>query len=336
MASTLKVRVEGLLWEEVPNFFRSQGDAQVYIVRHDDEGNATVTFGDGVRGSRLLTGVNNVTATYRHGAGSAAPPSGSITQMVKPVKGVTSVHNPVPAYGGGDAESLNDMRRHAPSSALTLGRAVSLHDIKATAAGVAGVRAVKVDWTWHDRRQRPIALIWYIGDSGIEERVAETVRSISDPSTPIDVIASTPIPLHLSITVKVDRRYVAEDVLEGVRNVLTNTDTGILAPENIGIGTPLIRSRIFQQVLSVEGTVAVRSLQFHREDPPSLRTAGWYWRMVNRLAATLQAQTALEVPEANILLAPAGGPVILTGVIPGGFEGGVVTVLHLRELSHKI
>ncbi|MCH6567542.1 MAG: hypothetical protein IH801_04145, partial [Nitrospinae bacterium] len=86
VASPLEVRVEGVLWEEVRSLFLSQGEAQIYIVRHDDEGNASVAFGDGVRGSRLPAGVNNVTASYRHGAGSAAPPSDSITQMVKPVK----------------------------------------------------------------------------------------------------------------------------------------------------------------------------------------------------------------------------------------------------------
>lgn len=55
VASTLKVYVGGVRWTEVPTFYDAASDAQIYIVRQNDDGESIVTFGDGVRGSRLLT-----------------------------------------------------------------------------------------------------------------------------------------------------------------------------------------------------------------------------------------------------------------------------------------
>jgi hypothetical protein len=48
-----------------------------------------------------------------------------------------------------------------------------------------------------------------------------------------------------------------------VRAALLNQDTGLLAPERIGIGKPLLRSRLFAAVLAVPGAVAGRGLLFN-------------------------------------------------------------------------
>lgn len=314
LKSTLRVRVDRVLWEEAASFFGQGPEDHVYIVRQDDDGNSLVTFGDGVRGSRLPTGAQ-VTATYRYGAGAAAPPAGSIKQMAKPVKGVTKVVNPVAAHGGADAEPRDGIREGGPRSALTLGRAVSLADMEAIAAVAPGVRAVKGEWTWNEARQRPVAYIWYIGDSGIEADVAERIRSVSDPATPIEVKPSTPIPFFLSIDVEVDRKYVVDDVLAEVRDALTNTDSGLLAPENIGIGAPLFQSRLFEVVLSVQGALAVHAAQFRREDPPSLRASRSYWRALSRHRVFIETilPTLHLVSPPTLTLGGSTGPIVISG-----------------------
>jgi hypothetical protein len=53
-----------------------------------------------------------------------------------------------------------------------------------------------------------------------------------------------------------------------VIRALTNPDTGILALENIPIGRPLFRSRIFDIVLSVEGTRLVRAMTVDGQPAP--------------------------------------------------------------------
>src|SRR5262249_13227498 len=45
--TTLEVRVNDLLWREVPAFFGHGPEERIYVTRTDDAGNTTVTFGDG-------------------------------------------------------------------------------------------------------------------------------------------------------------------------------------------------------------------------------------------------------------------------------------------------
>ena len=191
---------------------------------------------------------------------AASPPAGSVSQVSKPVKGLRSVKNVLSAYGGVDAEDAENMRRYAPKSALILGRVVSMQDMQALAASFPGVRGVQAEWRWDKNKQRASAHIFYIGDAGIKASLSQRIRSVSDPSTPITIEKALSKPLFISLNIKINPRYLEEDVIAELRDNLINTDSGLLAPENIGIGLPLFRSRIFENVLNVEGTDAVQSI----------------------------------------------------------------------------
>ncbi len=258
--STLQIRVGGVSWGEVPSFFGVGPDAQVFIVRENDDGEAVVTFGDGRRGARLPSGQANVVANYRHGAGAAAPPAGSITQLARPARGLRAIRNPVPATGGADAEAVGALRTYAPRSALLLGRAVSIQDMEAAAAGVPGVRAVRCEWRWNAVRQRPSVQVWYVGPVDLRTTVSGALRLLSDPTTAIDVTQALGLPMHLTLEVEVDPRYRAGNVSAAVRAGLLDRDAGLLAPERIGIGLPIFRSRLFEAVLATPGCLAVRSI----------------------------------------------------------------------------
>jgi len=292
VASTLMVYVSGVRWTEVRSFFGVASTAEVYVVRQDDDGESTITFGDGVRGSRPVTGSNNIVASYRFGAGKASPPAGSIHQLGKAIKGVKSIRNPLGSSGGDDAESASGLRTYAPRSALLLGRAVSIQDMEVAAATVGGVRAVRAEWLWNQERQRPVVQIWYVGDKTLASKVSQRVRSLTDPATPIEAAPAEPVRVpaqpadlpKLSIAIEIDPRRLEADVLAAVRTALMDTTTGLLAPERIGIGMPLFRSRIFEVVLAVPGAVAVTGLLWNKTpfDPFGLSPgAGKYFDLEN-------------------------------------------------------
>jgi hypothetical protein len=152
------------------------------------------------------------------------------------------------------------MREFAPKSALVLGRAVSIQDLEALAAGVTGVRAVAASWRWHAVKQRAVAQIYYLGEPEVAVEVSQRLRSLADPALAVAVQPALPIPVWLTIDVLVAREYRAEDVEVAIRDALLNPDHGLLAPENIGIGKPLFRSRIFETVLSVPGAKGIRGI----------------------------------------------------------------------------
>jgi predicted phage baseplate assembly protein len=272
--STLEVRVNGILWKEVPSFFGAGPHDEVYLVRQDDAGESAVTFGDGRTGARLPSGIDNVTATYRFGAGAAKPPAGAIGQLARPVKGLRRVVNPVAAGGGADADQPKDMRKNAPTSALILGRAVSLPDFEALAREFGGVLNAHVEWAWDETTQGAVVKVWFISDGGdIGKELRAFLIGQTDPNTPLVVVEAQAQPSELVVDLEIDARFNAQSVSEQAEQALTNPDTGILALENIPIGVPLFCSRIFEVVLSVVGVLSVRAITVDGNPAPFVISA---------------------------------------------------------------
>lgn len=138
--SSLQVRVQGLLWAEVPSLYGRGPDERVYVTHQADDGHTSVIFGDGVNGARLPTGSANVSASYRKGIGSAGRVAAhQLTQLLSRPLGLKAVTNPLAADGGADPQGLEQARRNAPLAILTLGRIVSLQDYEDFAAAFAGI-----------------------------------------------------------------------------------------------------------------------------------------------------------------------------------------------------
>lgn len=260
VSSTLTVWVDGIQWEEAASFYGYEENDEVYIVRQNDDQESLITFGDGIRGRRLPSGTDNVVASYRHGAGAALPPANTVTQLARPVKGLSSVVNPFAATRGSDEEDAEGIRGYAPRSALLLGRAISVADFIAATAGLAGVKAAQAQWRWNNQRQRPVIQIWYIGSSD-SATLSTALRNLADPSIALDVQQSNPQALSLSFDVEVDSSYVDTQVLVTIRSILSDESDGMLSQKNIGIGAPLYRSQLFEAILAIPGANAVTNMQ---------------------------------------------------------------------------
>ena len=145
--STLQVTANGVAWTPVQTLYDQPPTAQVFSTLNLPGGVAQVQFGDGVEGATLPTGQNNIQANFRVGLGSAGNvAAGSLTTLVNRPLGVYAATNPLPATGGQDAQSVDDIRSNAPLSVLTLGRAVSITDYQDLAASFAGIAKASAVW----------------------------------------------------------------------------------------------------------------------------------------------------------------------------------------------
>ncbi|HLT00577.1 MAG TPA: hypothetical protein VK001_00270, partial [Geminicoccaceae bacterium] len=160
--STLEIWVGGVRWREVPSLFLAGPEDEVYTVRQTVDGATEVTFGGGGYGKPLPSGAGNVRARYRYGAGAASPPAGAIRQLARPVKGIRRALNPLAAFGGDDGDAGADIRKAAPNSALSLGRAVSLVDFEAIARGYRGILNAAAVMAWDEREQRAAVKVYFI------------------------------------------------------------------------------------------------------------------------------------------------------------------------------
>src|SRR5262249_6410936 len=148
---------------EVQSFYGLLADATVFVTREDDEQKTHVAFGDWVNGAGLPTGTR-VTASYRIESGAEDVESGGLTVITKPVPGVRGVRQPATAGGGSDPDPREQIRRLAPKSVLTFGRAISADDYEAIAAHAPGVTRVRSYFAWNAQEQRAIVTL-YVGDT---------------------------------------------------------------------------------------------------------------------------------------------------------------------------
>jgi predicted phage baseplate assembly protein len=265
--SSLSVRVNGILWREVPSFFGVGLDDTAYIVRQDENGDSFVTF------IKLPTGADNVTASYRFGAGLAKPPAGALTQIVRPVQGLARVLNPVPAFGGADADSIADIRVNAPDSALTLGRAVSLADFEALARGFGAVN-VSAGWAWDPSRQRAMVKLWYISDDGdIAKPLRKFLIAQADPNVPLVVSPAVPVSTVVVLDISADQTHTLADVQSALIAALSDPDTGPFSHRNVPIGGTIFRSEIFAAAMAVAGIGAINGMTVNGAPAPVALTA---------------------------------------------------------------
>lgn len=158
--TTLEVRVNRVLWHEADSLYVLDADDRGYVTRLDNEGNTTVIFGDGKRGRRLPSGIENVVASYRQGIGLAGNVgAGTLTMLKTRPLGVNGVTNPLPATGGDDPEHMDDARDNAPLTVRTLDRIVSLSDYEDYARAFAGVGKAAAAHLWNGREMQIVVTI---------------------------------------------------------------------------------------------------------------------------------------------------------------------------------
>jgi len=260
-ASTLAVRVNGVAWQEVASFHGQEPDAKVFVTREDENNQTHVMFGEGINGARLPSGTNNVVATYRFGGGAASPPAGSLTVILQPQPNLKAIHNPVAVGCGADPDPPGQIRRYAPQSVLTFGRAISAGDYETIAAQAPGVARARAYWSFDPGQQRALVTI-YVGDNPAAAGAAQTALAlVDDPNRPVVVNPAIAVAIQLFLTVLVDPKYDTPTVVAGVTSALIDPQNGLLGA-SIGIGQTIYDSQIYQSCLSVPGAVAVHALQF--------------------------------------------------------------------------
>jgi hypothetical protein len=258
--STLSVYVDGVAWREVESFYGQSPQARVFVVSRSADASVTrVTFGDGVNGARLPSGTVNVRASYRYGAGAAAPPAGRLTTIVHPQNNLAAIENPVPVSGGADPQSPADVRRDAPASVSTFGRAISAADYEQIAARAPGVARASAQVTIANAAQRPTVTV-YVGDDATAVQAAnQALAAAEDPNRPVTVSAATPQAIGLSCVLVVAADRELDAVVSVATAAVCDPVAGLFSPGRMGIGRQLYRSAV-SAALMVPGVIAVRGL----------------------------------------------------------------------------
>lgn len=259
-AAELTVRVDDIAWAERPTMYGADPTARAYALSSDEQGREFVIFGDGVRGARLPSGVNNVRASYRKGIGAAGNVAADkLTQLMTRPLGLKSVSNLRAAEGGTDPEAATAARRSMPLITRTLGRAVSVLDYEDFAAAFSGIAKAQarvlhvsagsiVAITIAGPDQTPLTLA-----SPVWTHLLGALKSSGDPHVAVVLLACQISTFQIGLKVKCDPSYEAKAVLAAVELALRTH----YAFDSRELGQPVQQSEIIAVAQAVPGVVAV-------------------------------------------------------------------------------
>ncbi|GAB1260354.1 baseplate J/gp47 family protein [Aurantivibrio plasticivorans] len=252
----LAVKVDNRTYTQVSTLIDSEPEDPHFVVQMREDSTLDIEFGDGTLGRRLPSGTNNIVVVYRTGTGLAGNLSAySLEKTVKPHYLIESVAQPILASGGNDMESAESMREHAPSSVLTLERAVSVTDFSNLAQANSSVwqaKAVMQQPALSRSNKVNVAIVPAGGgDLGsLSETIASTLNEHCLPGVSVTVLRYQAILLALTIIVNVKTdEYDIDEVELAVKQKIA-TDFSL---KNASLGKPFYRSQIIQSVESVTG-----------------------------------------------------------------------------------
>lgn len=212
--TTLTVRVDGVQWFVA----RSAADLgprdRRVVVRIQDDGKTFVQTGNGVYGTRVNSGSENVTASYRSGIGKGGNVDvGQLSLLLTKPLGVVGVTNPIRASGGTDREGGGSARENIPLAVLALDRLVSLSDyadFARTFAGVGKAAALRVPSNTGELVRVVVAGV----DDEPLDPTSDVVRNLhaalvryGDPALAVEVTVRSVALLLLSARVRIAESY---------------------------------------------------------------------------------------------------------------------------------
>ena len=322
--STLKIHVNNIEWHEAETMFELGPRDRKFTTKTADDDKVTVVFGNGKQGSRLPTGVLNVTSTYRRGIGkpgNVRPEQISLLQT-KPL-GVKSVINPLRASGGADKEDADLIRENAPIAVMALDRLVSLQDYSDFTRNFAGIGKVSGRRLSDGTRQFIHLTIAGIDDAPIDpvsdlyRNLSEALEKLGDVSVEVRIESRELIVLVLSANIRLQPDYLWEPVAIEVRARLFEK----FGFRKRALGQPALLCEIIACIQNVEGVGYVDVDAFggvpekvtDQDGTRRLQTLDEISETINQIvSASTQTKTSTPAPAVTTGVAKIEGGTLIT------------------------
>ena len=268
-------------WSAVQDLLGSGDLDRVFVVEVESDGTASLRFAtphDPGATSETTNGLvpesgTSFAANFRIGNGTAGNVGAeSLTYFDVPDPSrIRSCTNPLPATGGVDPETNEQIRRRAPQAFLTQERAVTVADYGAVAEASPMVdRAVaSLRWTgsWH-------TVFIAVEPKGagnlspsLRDNLERDVEFFRFAGQDLELDSPQYVSLEIELQVCVDPNYFASDVQQTLlqvlgSRVLPNGTKGVFYPDNFTFGQTVYLSPVYAAARSVAGVVSVNATKF--------------------------------------------------------------------------
>jgi len=258
-------------WTPEQDLLESGESDPVFVVEVETDGTAKLRFGDNTNGKTPDTGTSFI-ASYRIGNGTGGNiGADSLIFLAAADARIQSCRNPVPATGGTDPETNDQIRRRAPQAFLTQERAVTMADYEAVAEQNPQVDQAVASLRWTGSWYTVFIAAQPVGSGNLTTALQRTLKAAEEryrlAGQDLQLDSPQYVSLQLVLQVCVDpdyfMSYVQESLLQVLGNrLLPNGQKGLFYPGNFTFGQTVYLSPIYVAARSVAGVVAVTALTF--------------------------------------------------------------------------
>ena len=290
---------------------------RAFIAETESEGRTFLRFGNNVLGKRPT---ESLTATYRFGNGTSGNVGAEAIAHIYLQDSRISliqVRNPLPAKGGVDPESIEQVKLYAPQAFRVPQRAVTEADYATIAERYPTVRKAVATRRWTGSWQTVFITIDRVGgqlaDRAFREQLRAFLERVRMAGHDLEINDPVFVPLHMAMTVHVAADYYRSAVKAALlkafsRDGLPDGQLGFFSPDRFTFGQPVYLSQVVARAMQMAGVRSVNVTRFHRwGEPPE-----------NEMAMGQISFGALEIARLdNDPNAPENGRLTLT------LEGGL-------------
>jgi hypothetical protein len=269
----LEVRVNGIAWRSVPDFYDSGARDRVYRLSVNEAQETTVIFGDGRKGAVPPSGKKNITATYRTGLGTSGNAAeGQVSRIRKTHPLIETARNLTEANGGADPASLEDVRSLAVKYIRTFDRAVSVQDHADLALLFPGV--ARAGARWDDVHGVQLVAATADGSALASRQVLRDFLDLRrDTEIRLTLLDPQPVDVFLTLAIEHGPEYLTEAVKNAVQDAFFGASAlspGMFTFAARQFGQPAFLSEVFRVSEAIEGVTFVDVTRFSLSAPPAV------------------------------------------------------------------
>jgi hypothetical protein len=266
-------------WTPEQDLLESAQTDRVFVVEVESDGSATLRFGTPADPDSPLDGNGMVpdsgtafTGSYRIGNGSAGNVGAhSLVYLARSDARIQSCTNPMPATGGTDPETNDQIRRRAPQSFLTQERSVTMTDYEAIAETNPQVDQAVASLRWTGSWYSVFIAVEPKGGGTLTPNLQTTLQQNLEryrlAGQDLKLESPQYVSLQITLNVCVDPSYFQTDVEQALlqvlgNQILPNGQKGFFYPDNFTFGQSVYLSPVYAAARSVAGVTLVTATEF--------------------------------------------------------------------------
>lgn len=261
----------GNTWKPLKDLLEAGEFTRGFVAEIDEREYAELRFGDKILGEQPD---GPLAAHYRIGNGRVGNVGAeTITVTVLPPNGFDAVRNPLPAQGGQDPESLEEVRQFAPQAFRVQERAVTEEDWEEVAQRHPEVQKAAARFRWTGSWLTVFVTIDRKGgkpvDADFKARMLAYIERYRLAGYDLEVNAPVLVPLDILFTVCVKPGFFSSEVKRRLLDVfgardLPDGSRGFFHPDNFTFGQPVFLSQLYALGMRQAGVASLQANVFQR------------------------------------------------------------------------